>query len=235
MITKEQFAAMQDHSCLGNYVSRADVERFCKEVLEYGFAAVYVNPSDVAFARSIIGDKAGVGTVVGFPQGVATTKSKIYEGLDAIDNGASDLDIVINVSKLKDGDAKYCLDELKAFTKAVKERKSDVTVKVIIECYHLTHSEKITACKIVADSGADYIKQSTGTTPNNSFNLGDIKLFNAIVGDRIKIKSSGWIMNLEDAIGTVEFGATRVGNSIAPQWLSEWDENRWYDPIKRLG
>jgi deoxyribose-phosphate aldolase len=233
MLTKEQFAAMQDHSCLGNYVSHDDVVRFCNEVLQYGFASVYVNPCDVKLAKSIIGDKAGVGTVIGFPQGVNTTETKIFEGLNAIDNGATELDIVINISKLKDGDHDYCRNELTEFTKAMKARKNDVIVKVIIECYHLTHAEKIAACYIVADSGADYIKQSTGTTPNSSFNLGDIKLMNALVGDRLKIKSAGWIINLEDAIGTVEFGASRIGNSIAPQWLAEWDENHWYDPIKK--
>lgn len=233
MLTKEQFAAMQDHSCLGNYVSKADVIRFCNEVLEYGFAAVYVNPSDVKLAKSIIGDKAGIGTVIGFPQGVNTTQTKIFEGLNAIDNGANELDIVINISKLKDGEHDYCRNELTEFTKAMKAKKQDVIVKVIIECYYLTHAEKIAACHIVADSGADFIKQSTGTTPNSSFNLGDIKLMNALVGDRLKIKSAGWIINLEDAIGTVEFGASRIGNSIAPQWLSEWDENHWYDPIKK--
>ena len=235
MLTKEAFAAMQDHSCLGNYVSQKEVERFCREVLEYGFASVYVNPSDVKLARTLIGDKAGVGTVIGFPQGVSTAETKIYEGLDAIGKGASELDVVINISKLKDGEHAYCLDELSRFTAAVKAECRDVLVKVIIECYYLSHAEKIAACGIVADSGADYIKQSTGTSPNNSFNLGDIKLFNALIGDRIKIKSSGWIMNLEDAIGTVEFGASRIGNSIAPQWLAEWDENHWYDPIKKLG
>jgi len=234
MITKEQFASMQDHSCLGNYSSRDDVIRFCEEVLKYGFACVYVNPCDVALAKSIIGDKAGVGTVIGFPQGVATTKSKIYEGLDAIDNGANDLDIVNNISKLKDGDYEYCLNELTEFTKTMKAKKPDVIVKVIVECYYLTHAEKIKVCEIVADSGADYIKQSTGTTPYSSFNLGDNKLFNALIGDRVKIKASGWIGNLEDVIGSIEFGATRIGNSIAPSWLEEWDENHWYDPIKHL-
>ncbi len=234
MITKEQFAAVQDHSCLGNYVSQETVKRFCEEVLEYGFASVYVNPSDVKYARSIIGNRAAVGTVIGFPQGVNTIESKIFEGINAIEQGANELDIVINISKLKDGETEYCLKELTEFTKAMKEKDSEVIVKVIIECYYLTHAEKIKACKIVADSGADYIKQSTGTTPNNSFNLGDIKLMNALVGDRIKIKSAGWIMNLEDAVGTIEFGASRVGNSEAVQWLKEWDENHWYDPIKTL-
>lgn len=234
MLTKKEFAAMQDHSVLGNYVSKEDVERFCKETLEYGFAAVYVNPADVKLAKSILQDKGAVGTVIGFPQGVTTTKTKIFEGLDAIENGADELDIVINISKLKDGDTEYCLQELTEFTKAMKEKKPDVIVKVIIECYYLTHAEKITACKIVADSGADYVKQSTGTTPYSSFNLGDVKLLNAIVGDRIKVKAAGWIGNLEDAIGTIEFGASRIGNSIAPEWLSEWDENHWYDEVKHV-
>lgn len=234
MMTKKEFAAMQDHSCLGNYVSKEVVTQFCNEVIEHGFASVYVNPSDVKLAKSIIQDKAYVGTVIGFPQGVTTTATKIFEGLDAIDNGAQELDVVINVSKLKDGELDYCREELTEFTKAMKAKDPKVVVKVIIECYYLTHAEKIDACYIVADSGADYIKQSTGTTPNNSFNLGDIKLMNALIGDRIKIKSAGWIMNLEDAIGTVEFGATRVGNSEAPQWLKEWDENHWYDEIKKL-
>ena len=158
MITKEQFAAAQDHSCLGNYVSKDEVVKFCNEVLEYGFASVYVNPADVKLAKSIIGDKAGVGTVIGFPQGVTTTETKIFEGLNAIDNGASELDIVINISKLKDGDVDYCYNELSQFVQAMKAKKPDVIVKCIIECYHLTHAEKITACKIVADSGCDYIK-----------------------------------------------------------------------------
>ena len=89
--------------------------------------------------------------------------------------------------------------------------------------------------RFLADAGADFIKQSTGTTPESSFNLGDVKLLNALVGDRIQVKAAGWIGNLEDAIGTIEFGATRIGNSIAPQWLDEWEENHWYDPVKKLG
>jgi deoxyribose-phosphate aldolase len=228
MISKRQFARMQDHSILGTYCAREDVKRYCEEVLKYGFAAVYVNPCDVAFAKGIIGNKAGVGTVIGFPQGTATTKSKINEGLDAIDNGANELDIVINVSRLKDGDTDYVKSELVEFTKAMKAKNPRVLVKVIIECYYLTHAEKVVACNIVAESGADYIKQSTGTTINSSFCLGDTKLFKAVVGDRIKIKSSGCILNIEDAIGSIEFGASRIGNNLGPQWLQEFDDNKWY-------
>jgi deoxyribose-phosphate aldolase len=228
MISKEDFARAQDHSILGTYCKKEDVKKYCEEVLKFGFAAIYVNPCDVAYAKSIIKDRASVGTVIGFPQGATTTKAKICEGLDALENGANELDIVINVSRLKDGDLDYVRDELVEFRKAIKSKKPDVTIKVIIECYYLTHAEKIAACKLVAASGADYVKQSTGTTPNSSFCLGDIRLFKAVVGDRIKIKSSGWIMNVEDAIGSIEFGASRVGNSLGPQWLEEFEQNKWY-------
>ena len=229
MITKEQFASMQDHSVLGTYCPRETVKEFCEETLRYGFACVYVNPCDVAYAKSIVGDKGKVGTVIGYPQGANTTKTKINEGLDALDNGATELDIVINVSRLKDGDTDYVARELSDFNKAVKDRNPDAIVKVIIECYYLTRQEKITACEIVMNSGVDYIKQSTGTTPINSFTLGDTKLIKSIVGDKIKIKSSGWMNNIEDAVGSIAFGASRIGNSVAPRWLEEFDENRWYD------
>ncbi|MCL2815422.1 MAG: deoxyribose-phosphate aldolase [Oscillospiraceae bacterium] len=229
MITKEQFAKAQDHSVLGTYVSKEDVGLFCEETIKYGFASVYVNPCDVAYAKSIVGERAKIGTVIGFPQGANSTATKIFEGLDAIENGADELDIVINVSRLKDGDTDYVKNELAEFNKSVKQKKPDVIVKVIIECFYLTHRDKITAAEIVASSGADYIKQSTGTTPNNSFTLGDTKLLKAIVGDRVKIKSSGWIITIEDAIGSMEFGASRIGNSLAVKWLEEFDENRWYE------
>jgi deoxyribose-phosphate aldolase len=219
---------MQDHSILGAYCKREDVKKTALEVLKYGFAAIYVNPCEVSYARSIVGDKASVGTTIGFPYGATTTKAKIAEGLDAIDNGANELDIVINISRLKDGDTDYVRNELREFTKAMKARAPKTIVKVIVECFYLTRSEKITVCNLVAESGADYIKQSTGTTTGSSFCLGDTKLFKAVVGNRIKIKSSGWIMNVEDAIGSIEFGATRVGNSQGPQWLAEFEENKWY-------
>jgi deoxyribose-phosphate aldolase len=227
MITKAQFAAMQDHSILGTYCKQSDVKRFCEEVLEHGFAAVYVNPCDVAYAKGLIGDRAGVGTVIGFPQGATTTRTKICEALEAIDNGATELDLVINVSRLKDGDTAYVQNELNEFVRAVKAKQPEVLVKVIIECYYLSHDEKVTACQLVVQSGADYVKQSTGTTPNSSFCLGDTRLMKNVVGDRIGIKSSGWIMNVEDAIGSIEFGASRVGNSLAPQWLAEFDKQLW--------
>jgi deoxyribose-phosphate aldolase len=220
---------MQDHSILGTFCSRSDVKKFCEEVLKYGFAAVYVNPCDVSYAKGLIGSRAGVGTVIGFPQGATTTRVKIFEALEAIDHGATEVDVVINVSRLKDGDTAYVKNELTELVKAVKAKDPAVLVKVIIECYYLSHDEKVTACNLVVESGADYVKQSTGTTPNSSFCLGDTRLLKSVVGDKIKIKSSGWIINVEDAIGSIEFGASRVGNSLGPQWLAEFNQQRWYD------
>jgi deoxyribose-phosphate aldolase len=227
MITKEQFASMQDHSVLGPGIKEADVRKFCAEVLEYGFAAVYVNPCDVKLAKSLIGDKANVGTVIGFPQGVNTTATKIFEALETMDNGADELDIVINIPKMRDNDVDYVRDELTQFVKAVKAKKADVVVKVIIEAFYLTHDQKVAACEATVASGADYVKQSSGTPPL-SFTLGDVRLMKAVVGDRIKVKAAGWINNLEDAIGSIELGADRIGNSIAPEWLKEFDKQLWY-------
>ncbi|MCL1854734.1 MAG: deoxyribose-phosphate aldolase [Clostridia bacterium] len=229
MLTKKEFAAKMDHSCLGTHVPQKEVEKFCREAIDYGFAAVYVNPHDVPLASRLLkGTAVKVGTVVGFPQGTASTKVKIFEALDSIENGADELDLVLNVSRLKDGDVDYVRAELNDFVSAVKARSADVLVKVIIECHYLTHSEKIIATNLVAESGADYVKQATGTTPNWSFTLGDVKLLAVTAAGRCKVKSSGWIMNIEDAIGSIEFGAERVGNSLAIQWLEEFDENVWY-------
>jgi len=228
MITREEFTRMQEHSILGTYVPKEVVTKFCEEVLKYGFAVMYVNPCDVAYAKSIIGDRAGVGTGIGFPHGAETTKTKVFEGLDAIDNGCTDLDVVINVSRFKDGDTDYVKRELAEFVQAMKAKKPDVVIKVIVECTYLTHKEKIEICKIVAESGADYIKNATGFPMNENFHLGDVKLFKAVAGDRIRIKASGSIDNVEDAIGAIEFGASRVAKEHAPQWLAEFDENQWY-------
>ena len=228
MITKQQLAAMQDHSILGTYCPREEVGRFCREALEYGFAAVYVNPCDVAFAKSIVGDKCAVGTVIGFPQGANSTECKIYEALDAIDNGACELDLVMNVSRLKDGDADYVRNEFTSFVAAVKGKDANVLVKVIIECHFLTHEEKILAVNLVAETGCDYVKQSTGTTPNYTYTMGDVKLLKNVAAGRCKVKASGWLMTVEDAIGCAEIGAERIGNSLGVQWLVEYDSNRWY-------
>jgi deoxyribose-phosphate aldolase len=232
MITRKQFAAMQDHSCLGAYCDEKDVARFCHEALDNGFACVYVMPCFVELARSIIpvGSKTRVGTPVGFPWGTSTTVVKIAEAVDAIDRGANSLDVVINISMLKNGHVEYVRNELKAFVEAVRAKADDVLVKVIVECFYLTREEKILAANLVADSGADFVKQATGTTPNYSYTLGDLMLLKSAVGDRCGVKASGGLINVEDAFSVIELcGATLIGNKRAMQWMEDFDDNRWYE------
>jgi len=232
MITKEQFAAMQDHSILEPYATENAIRKRCEETIQYGFSAVYVNPCWVSFAKQIIGDKAKVGTVVGFPHGANTTKIKIAEALEEIDNGADDLDLVINISKLKSKDYDYVENELKQFVKAVKDKKPSVLVKIIIETCYLNHDEKVKACEIVARSGADYIKTSTGCGPAGC-KVSDIRIMKRIVGDKMKIKGADRISSVEDALSIIEEGASLLGESHAIQWLADWDKQLWSKDYKR--
>lgn len=229
-ITKEQFAAMIDHSCLGPTVTKAEVKQFCEEALQYGFACVYVNPCDAEYAKSILGDKIHVGIPIGFPQGIVSTKTKIFEGLEAIEKGADELDVVINVSRLKDKDDDYVRNELNVFVKTMKEKKADVIIKVIIECPLLNRDEKVRASNIVANSGADYIKQATGTTSGYSYLIGDLKMLKKAVGGRVKVKASGAMgCCIDDALAAIEVGVERIGNNAAVNWLKDFDQNAWMD------
>ena len=228
MLTKEQFAAMQDHSILEPYATEAAIRKGCEETMKYDFSAVYVNPCWVSFAKNIVGKRAKVGTVVGFPNGANTTKIKILEALEEIENGADDLDLVINISKLKSGDFTYVEDELKQFVKSVKGKKPDVVIKIIIETCYLNHDEKVKACEIVARSGADYIKTSTGCGPAGC-KVSDIRIMRRIVGDKVKIKGADRISSIEDALSIIEEGATLLGESHAIEWLADWDKQLWFD------
>lgn len=230
-ITKEAFAALQDHSILGPTVTKAQVIQWCDEAKKYGFVCVYVNPCDAELAKSQLeGTGIHLGIPVGFPQGIVSTRTKIAEGLDAIEKGADELDMVINVSRLKDKDDEYVRNELNLFVKTMKEKKPDVIVKIILECPYLSREEKLRGANMIADSGADYVKQASGSSPRFSYLIGDIKLLKKAVGDRIKIKSSGAMGNcVDDALATVELGVERVGNDCAAAWMEDFDDNAWMD------
>jgi deoxyribose-phosphate aldolase len=226
MISKKEFALMQDHSILEPQATKEEVAKRCQETLDYGFGATYVNPGWVSYAKSLLGNRAKVGTVVGFPFGANTTATKIAEGLECIDNGADKLDVVINISRLKSGESAYVENELRDFVKAMKQRRSDIIVKVIIECCYLTHDEKVTACKIVRESGADFIKTSTGTGTGGC-RIGDIRLMKRLVGDKIKIKAAAQIANIEDALAVIEEGASAIGENTAVKLLADFDKQLW--------
>lgn len=226
MITKEQFARMQDHSILEPYATLAEIDTRIQETLDYGFGATYVEPCYVAYTCQKLAGRAKVGTVVGFPFGTNTSAVKIAEGLGCIEDGADCLDVVINYSRLKSGDPAYVEKELKAFMKAMKDRKPDIIVKVIIETCYLTHDEKVKACEIVRESGADFIKTSTGTG-SAGCRIGDIRLMRKICGDKVKIKAAAQITNIEDALAVIEEGASAIGENTAVKLLADWDKQLW--------
>ena len=230
MITKREFCSRVDFARLTHNHSRADMAAACKTAVKYGFAAMCVNQSEVAFCKGQLkGSGVGVGTVVGYPLGANTTATKVFEALDAIGNGADELDVVMNVSRFNDGDTGYVLDELTQVVGSAKAEKPGVIVKVIIERYYITDALLPTACGLVIASGADYVKQATGYAPADiPDGVADIKMIKAIVGGRIKIKSAfGCGETLKEFVQAIESGADRVGTPIADVKLEQTDESFW--------
>ncbi|MBQ4074598.1 MAG: deoxyribose-phosphate aldolase [Clostridia bacterium] len=226
MLTREEFAKMQDHSILEPYQVLEDIDKMIGQTIEYGFNATYVEPCHVKHARELSGDKAKVGTVIGFPFGTNTTEIKIAEGLQCIRDGADALDLVINYSMLKSGKDEYVKNEVNEFVKAMKAENPEVVIKVIIECCYLTHDEKVRAIVIVRDSGADFIKTSTGTG-SGGCRIGDIRLMKRLCGEKCQIKAAAQITNIEDALAVIEEGATLIGENTAVKLLADWDKERW--------
>ncbi len=197
-----------DHTLLKQTATWEEIETLIDEAVENGVASVCIPASYVKRAKEYAGDKLVVCTVIGFPNGYSTTATKVFETKEAIDNGATEIDMVININELKNKNYDFVLNEIKE----IKEACGDNILKVIIETALLTEEEKIKMCKIVSDSGADYIKTSTGfSTAGATFE--DIKLFADHVADHVKIKAAGGINSIEDAKKFIEFGADRLGTS----------------------
>ena len=165
-------------------------------------------PCYVAFAKKYVGDKVKICTVIGFPNGYHTTEAKCFEAEDAIRNGADEIDMVINVAKLKNGEADFVYDEICALRKVCKDK----VLKVIVETCLLSEKEKEEMCRIVTNAKADFIKTSTGFSSGGA-TLGDIRLFKEHVGENVKIKASGGIHTPEQAEEFIRMGADRIGAS----------------------
>jgi len=198
-----------DHTLLKPEASLKDIERLCAEARSYNFYAVCVNGSWVTQARHFLdGSDVKVATVVGFPLGATDSDTKRFETEAAIDNGAQEIDVVINIGRLKDGDDEYVLRELRDVVEAAAERP----VKVIIETCLLTNAEKIRACRIVLDGGAQFVKTSTGFSTGGA-TVADVKLLREIVGETFGVKAAGGIRDTQTALAMIEAGATRLGTS----------------------
>ena len=198
-----------DHTLLKPEAALNAIEQLCAEAREHDFHAVCVNGSWVAQARHFLeGADVKVATVVGFPLGATDSDTKRFETEAAVDNGAQEIDVVINIGRLKDGDDEYVLRELNDVVEAAEERP----VKVIIETCLLTHAEKIRACGIVVDAGAQFVKTSTGFGTNGA-TIEDVKLLREIVGEKFGVKAAGGIRDAQTALAMIEAGATRLGTS----------------------
>jgi len=197
-----------DHTLLAPQATLAEIFALCDDGVKYGTASVCIPASYVKAVKEEYGDKLTVCTVIGFPCGYSTTAAKCAETADAVKNGADEIDMVINIGKVKDRDYDFVLDEIKA----VKEACSGKLLKVIIETCLLTDEEKINMCRVVSESGADYIKTSTGFSTGGA-TFDDIKLFAENVAPHVKIKAAGGISSLEDAEEFINLGASRLGTS----------------------
>ncbi len=198
-----------DHTLLKPEATKAQIEKLCSEAKEYDFKSVCVNPYYVKYAKELLKESdVLVCTVIGFPLGQNTTAIKVAETKDAIQNGADEIDMVINIGALKSKDEDYVLNEIKEIRNACKGK----TLKVIIETCLLTDEEKITACKLSKEAGADFVKTSTGFSTHGA-TVEDVKLMRETVGEDTGVKASGGIRDRDTALKMVEVGATRLGVS----------------------
>ena len=197
-----------DHTLLSQGATWEEIRAICDDGVKYGCASVCIPASYVKRAAEYVAGKIAICTVIGFPNGYSTTAAKCFEAQDAVKNGASEIDMVINIGWVKDGLYDKVLEEIKAIKAACDGR----LLKVIIETCLLTDAEKIEMCRVVSESGADYIKTSTGFGGGGATRE-DVALFKAHVDPHVKIKAAGGIANLQDAEDFVALGADRLGTS----------------------
>ena len=197
-----------DHTLLGQASTWKEIKAICDDGMKYATASVCIPASFVKQAKEYTGERLAICTVIGFPNGYATTAAKCFMASDAVDNGADEVDMVINIGWAKEGKWDAITEEIRAIKAACKGK----LLKVIIETCLLTDDEKIALCKCVSDSGADYIKTSTGfSTAGATFH--DVELFAKHVAPHVKIKAAGGISSLEDAEKFIALGASRLGTS----------------------
>ncbi len=208
MMLKEELLGYVDHTLLAQTATWEDIRGICDDGMKYNTASVCIPPCYVKQASQYVQGRVRICTVVGFPNGYMTTAVKVFETQDALDNGADEIDMVINIGWLKD--KRYDLIEREIRT--LKLLCDDKILKVIIETCLLTEEEKIKMCEIVTAVGADYIKTSTGFSTDGA-TFEDIALFAKYVGEDVKMKAAGGISSMEDAERFVELGASRLGTS----------------------
>ena len=207
-MTQEEILSKVDHTLLTQTATWDEIKAICDDAVIYGTASVCIPPSFVKKAKAYVGDKMKICTVIGFPNGYSTSEVKVFETRQALKDGADEIDMVISIGTVKEGKYDRVLKEIRD----IKAACGSHILKVIIETCLLTDEEKINLCHVVTDSGADYIKTSTGFGGGGA-TFEDVKLFAENIGPGVKIKAAGGIASLEDAEKFIELGASRLGTS----------------------
>jgi deoxyribose-phosphate aldolase len=217
MVDRIDIARYIDHTNLKPYATADDIKKLCDEAVEYNFYAVCVNPYRVKLAKDYLKEKNAdvkVASVIGFPLGATPTEVKVFEARKALEDGADELDMVINIGALKDRDYEYVKNDIAEVVKVAHERGAKV--KVIIETCYLTEEEKVKACELAKEAGADFVKTSTGFGTGGA-TIEDVRLMRKVVGPEMGVKAAGGIHTYEQALAMIEAGATRIGASHGVQ------------------
>ncbi|HSI67213.1 MAG TPA: deoxyribose-phosphate aldolase [Planococcus sp. (in: firmicutes)] len=210
----KNIASYIDHTVLKADTTADQIKQLCKEAAENSFASVCVNPAWVSLAADgLKGSTVKVCTVIGFPLGASTSETKAFETKDAIEKGAEEIDMVVNIGALKSGDENLVKEDIQAVVNAAKGK---AIVKVIIETCLLTDEEKVTASRLSKEAGADFVKTSTGFSTGGA-TIEDVKLMRETVGSELGVKASGGVRSLEDVQAMIDAGATRIGASSGVQ------------------
>lgn len=206
----EELLHYVDHTTLKAHTTWKEIKKLCEEAIKYQTASVCVPPSYVKPIKDLYGEKINICTVVGFPLGYCVTEAKIAETKKALEDGATEIDMVINIADVKNGNFKKVEEEIKALKHIIGNK----ILKVIIETCYLTQEEKVRMCKVITDAGADYIKTSTGFGTGGA-TIEDILLFKNHIGSHVKMKAAGGVKTVEDLKKFIELGCSRIGTSSA--------------------
>ena len=223
-ISSDQLARMIDHTLLRPEATRDEVEKVCEEGRCFNFATVCVNPAWVSLASKLLkGTGVKVNAVIGFPFGATMIDVKVFETKRVLSNGAEEIDMVMNFGAFRSGDLELVKEELRSVVDITREH--NVVSKIIIETCYLTQMEKIKACQLVMDCGANFVKTSTGFGTSGA-TVEDVKLLRQVVDHKIGIKASGGIRTYDDAVKMIHAGASRIGSSAGVNILRASPSNR---------
>ena len=221
-MTEKEIMRHVDHTQLKAFATWEDIKKLCDEAVEYQTASVCIPPCYIQRVKEAYGEQINICTVVGFPLGYSVTEAKIAETKKALEDGASEIDMVINISDVKNGDYAAVEKEIAA----LKEVVGDKILKVIIETCYLTEEEKIAMCKAVTAAGADYIKSSTGFGTAGA-TISDIRLFKENIGEHVKMKAAGGVKTVEDLEAFLQEGCDRIGTSSAVKLIQGHKTNEY--------